>query len=118
MAAGLSHPALLGLATGVLAPIPFGAPLVFVVCSLVLFVQSKTAAAIALFLFGSIIVFVADHFVRPMLIGSSTRVPFLWVLLGILGGLETYGLIGLFLGPAIISLLIAIWREGGTGARL
>jgi predicted PurR-regulated permease PerM len=42
MAAGLSHPALLGLATGVLAPIPFGAPLVFVVCSLVLFVQSKT----------------------------------------------------------------------------
>jgi predicted PurR-regulated permease PerM len=58
------------------------------------------------------VVFVADHFVRPILIGSSTRLPFLWVLLGIFGGLETFGLVGLFLGPAIMSVLVAIWREG------
>jgi predicted PurR-regulated permease PerM len=57
------------------------------------------------------VVFVADHFVRPILIGNSTRLPFLWVLLGIFGGLESFGLIGLFLGPAIMSVLIAFWRE-------
>jgi predicted PurR-regulated permease PerM len=45
-------------------------------------------------------------------IGSTTRLPFLWVLLGIFGGLETFGLLGLFLGPAIISILLAIWRDG------
>jgi predicted PurR-regulated permease PerM len=50
--------------------------------------------------------------VRPILIGSSTRLPFLWVLLGIFGGLESFGLVGLFLGPAIIAVLIAVWREG------
>ena len=112
LATGLPHPVLLGLATGVLATVPFGAPLVFVVCGLVLLVQAHTTAAIALLVFGAVVVFIADHFIRPILIGSSTRLPFLWVLLGIFGGLETFGLIGLFLGPAIMSLLVAMWREG------
>jgi predicted PurR-regulated permease PerM len=85
---------------------------VFVLCALALFVQAKTTAAIAILVFGSLVVFVADHFVRPVLIGSTTRLPFLWVLLGIFGGLETFGLVGLFLGPAIMSVLIAMWREG------
>jgi predicted PurR-regulated permease PerM len=111
-AAGLPHAALLGLATAVLAVIPFGAPLVFVICALVLVAQSKTTAAIGIIVFGSVVVFIADHFFRPLLIGSSTRLPFLWVLLGIFGGLETFGLVGLFLGPAIMSVLIAMWREG------
>lgn len=112
MAAGLSHAALFGLLTAVLATVPFGAPIVFIACALYLLVQSQTTAAIALFVFGVLVTFVADHFVRPLLIGSSTRLPFLWVLLGIFAGLETFGLVGLFLGPAVISILIAIWREG------
>ncbi len=115
-AAGLRHAALLGLATAVLAVIPFGAPLIFVICALVLVGQDKTTAAIAVVVFGSVVVFIADHFVRPILIGSSTRLPFLWVLLGIFGGLETFGLVGLFLGPAIMSVLIAMWREGADEA--
>jgi predicted PurR-regulated permease PerM len=112
LATGLPHAALLALATAVLAAIPFGSLLVFVICSFVLLVQFQTTAAIALLAFGSLVAFVADHFVRPILIGSSTRLPFLWILLGIFGGLETFGLIGLFLGPAIMSVLIAMWREG------
>jgi predicted PurR-regulated permease PerM len=110
--AGLPHAVLLGLITGVLATVPLGAPIIFIGCALALLVQGKTAAAIAILVFGSLVVFVADHFVRPILIGSSTRLPFLWVLLGIFGGLETFGLVGLFLGPAIMSVLVAIWREG------
>jgi predicted PurR-regulated permease PerM len=115
--AGLPHPVLLGLATAVLATVPFGAPLVFVGGSLVLLAQSHTTAAIALLVFGAVLVFVADHFVRPVLIGSSTRLPFFWVLLSIFGGLETFGLIGLFLGPAIMSILMTMWREGAEKVR-
>ena len=37
--------------------------------------------------------------IRPVIIGGAARLPFLWVLLGILGGLESFGIIGLFLGP-------------------
>jgi predicted PurR-regulated permease PerM len=109
--AGLPNPVLLGALTGILATVPFGAPVVFVTGGLYLLVQSHTEAAIAIVLFGTVIVFVADHFVRPILIGGAARLPFLWVLIGIFGGLETFGLLGLFLGPTLLAVLLAIWRE-------
>jgi len=109
---GLRHPILLGFATGVLAAIPFGALFVYTVASLILVMQSRVTAAVVLFLFASALVFVADHFVRPALIGRSTRLPFLFILLGIFGGLETFGLLGLFLGPTLMAVMVAIWREG------
>jgi predicted PurR-regulated permease PerM len=111
-ATGLASQAvLLGLITAVLATVPFGATVVFTLCALYLFAESHPKNAIALLVVGYLVTFVADHFVRPMLIGSSTRLPFLWVLLGIFAGIESFGLIGLFLGPAIIAVLLAIWRE-------
>ncbi|MFT8242404.1 AI-2E family transporter [Roseomonas sp. BN140053] len=117
--AGVPHPTLLGAATAVAAMIPFGAPLVFGLAALwLLAVQGALAAAVAVLLFGVVVTFVADHVVRPALIGGVTRLPFLWVLLGILGGVETWGLLGLFLGPAIMAVLILLWREwlAGGGA--
>jgi predicted PurR-regulated permease PerM len=106
-----SQAVLLGLLTAVLATVPFGAPVVFVLCALYLFAVSHTAGAIALLVVGFVVTFAADHFVRPILIGSTTRLPFLWVLLGIFAGIESFGLVGLFLGPAIIAVLLAIWRD-------
>jgi predicted PurR-regulated permease PerM len=122
--AGVSHPLLYGFATAILATVPFGAPLVFVIASLTLMAASKVVAGVLVLVFGFVVVFVADHFVRPVLIGNATRLPFLWVLLGIFGGLETFGLVGLFFGPAIISVVLSVWRdavelsatdEGGAG---
>jgi len=109
--AGVNHPLLFGFATAVLATVPFGAPLVFVIASLTLMAEAQVLAGIVVMLFGFLVVFVADHFVRPVLIGSTTRLPFLWVLLGIFGGLETFGLVGLFFGPAIISVVLTVWRD-------
>jgi predicted PurR-regulated permease PerM len=107
---GLPHPLLLGALTVVLAIIPFGAPLLVAAASLVLVIQSDTIQAFGLLVFGSF-VFLAEYFVRPLLIGSSARLSFIWVLLGIFGGLSTFGIVGLFLGPAILAALIALWRE-------
>jgi predicted PurR-regulated permease PerM len=111
VAVGLPYPASTGALTGVLAVIPFGAPLIYTVAAIYMFMSGKALAAIVIFAAGSVVVFVADHFIRPVLIGGSARLPFLWVLLGLLGGLETLGFIGLFLGPAIMAALIALWRE-------
>ena len=107
---GLPHPLLLGVLTEVLAVIPFGAPLLVATASLILLIQSSTIQAFGLLAFGST-VFLAEYFVRPLLIGNSARLSFVWVLLGIFGGLSAFGLIGLFLGPAILAVLIAFWRE-------
>jgi predicted PurR-regulated permease PerM len=109
--AGVPHPTLFGGLTAVAAMVPFGAPVVFGAAALLLLAQSSVTAAIGIVVLGMVISFVADHFVRPVLIGGATRLPFLWVLLGILGGVETWGLLGLFLGPAIMAALILLWRE-------
>jgi len=109
--AGLPHPVSMAALTGVLAVIPFGAPLVFGAAALYLAATGSTAAGVAVLGFGLVVVFVADHFVRPVMIGGAARLPFLWVLLGILGGLETFGIVGLFLGPAVMAALISLWRD-------
>ncbi|MBN8808476.1 MAG: AI-2E family transporter [Sphingomonas sp.] len=108
---GVPHPILLGLATGIAAMIPFGAAVVLAIAALLLLVQSSVSGAIAVGAIGLVVVFVADHFVRPALIGGATRLPFLWVLIGILGGVETLGLLGLFVGPATMAVLVMLWRE-------
>jgi predicted PurR-regulated permease PerM len=110
-AAALPYPAIVGAVTAVAAVIPFAAPVVYTLAGLYLFTVGNTVGAIIIIASGSVIVFIADHFVRPVLIGGAARLPFLWVLLGILGGLETFGFLGLFLGPAIMAALVALWRE-------
>ena len=109
--AGVPHPLLLGALTGVAAIIPFGAAVMFAIAALLLFGQGAAVTGIAVFAIGMVVVGIADHFVRPVLIGSATRLPFLWVLVGIVGGLETLGLLGLFVGPATMAVLIMLWRE-------
>jgi len=109
--AGVPNATLFGAATAVAAIIPFGAPLLFTVVSILLLLQGAKIAAVVIFAFGLLVMAIADHVVRPVVIGGATRLPFLWVLLGILGGVETWGLIGLFLGPAIMAVLILLWRE-------
>ena len=108
---GLPHPVSVAALTGVLAVIPFGAPVAFGAAALYLAAIGNTIGSAAVFCFGLVVVFVADHVVRPVVIGGAARLPFLWVLLGILGGLETFGIIGLFLGPAIMAALISLWRD-------
>ena len=108
---GVPHPALLGAATAIGAMIPLGATVALAVAALLLLAAGHTVAAIALFAGGSVVIFAADHFIRPALIGGTTKLPFIWVLLGILGGIETFGLLGLFVGPATMAALILLWRE-------
>ncbi|WP_206956417.1 AI-2E family transporter [Trinickia acidisoli] len=110
-ATGLPHPAELGFVTAIAAMLPFCAPIAFGAAALWLFAHGQVGGAIAVLATGGIVVFLAEHFVRPGLIGSATRLPFLLVLFGILGGAETFGLVGLFIGPALMTVLTVLWRE-------
>ncbi len=105
------HPILLGAITGIFAMIPFAAPIAFGAAALVLALSGAIGAAITVVVIGFILLFIADHFVRPVIIGEGASLPFLWVLLGILGGVEQFGLVGLFLGPALMAALVSVWRS-------
>lgn len=113
--AGVPHPTLLGGLTAVAAMVPFAVTVVFVGVGLLLVAQGSVVSAIVIVVMGSVIAFLADHLIRPVLIGGTTRLPFLWVLFGILGGVETWGLLGLFVGPALMAALILLWREFTEG---
>ncbi|TPG52345.1 AI-2E family transporter [Roseomonas nepalensis] len=115
--AGVPHPVMLGALTAIAAMVPFAAPLVFGAAALLLLAQGAAGAAVGILAFGTAVLFLADHLIRPALIGGATRLPFVWVLLGILGGVEGFGLLGLFLGPAVMAVLVMLWRDAaGDGA--
>ena len=61
-------------------------------------------------LWGGLVVSLADNFLRPYLIGRGSRLPMLWLFLSIVGGIQTFGLQGLVLGPAALALFLACWR--------
>lgn len=111
------HAAILGLLTGALAMIPFAAPLIFTGVSVVLLAQGNIVAAISVFVFSMLVLSIGDHVLRPRIIGSSVELPFLWVLFGILGGVEVFGLIGLFIGPALMALVVMMWNDMTEAAR-
>jgi predicted PurR-regulated permease PerM len=109
--AGAPHPILSGAVTGVLAMVPFAAPVAFGAVALILESHGAVSAAVGVVVAGSAVFFVADHFVRPFIIGEGAKLPFLWVLLGILGGIESFGLVGIFLGPTLMAALVSLWRS-------
>lgn len=112
LVAGAPHSALLGVATAIAAMIPFCAMIPVALASILLLIGGASMfAAISVLAIGAVVIFAADHLVRPTLIGGSTQLPFLWVLLGILGGAETWGLLGLFVGPAAMATLHLLWTN-------
>ena len=109
--AGLSSPVIFGVITAMLALIPFCTPLAWGSAGLWLLVQGHTAAAIGVWIWGAAVVSQLDNVLRPVFISSISPTPFLLVLFGVLGGLLAFGLVGLFVGPIVLSVAWAVWRE-------
>jgi predicted PurR-regulated permease PerM len=109
--AAVPRPVLFTLATIAVAMLPFGAWAAFGLASLVLLVQGQAVAAIALFAFGAAVMLIGDNFVQPALIGNAVELPFLWTFVATFGGLESFGLVGLFVGPALMAALFLAWKE-------
>jgi predicted PurR-regulated permease PerM len=110
-AAGVEAPVLLGAITALTALIPFGAPLIWGALSAWLLVTGHVWAGAGLALWGIAIVSWVDNVVRPLVISNATQMPFILVVLGVLGGVLSFGLIGLFIGPVVLAVSLAIWRE-------
>jgi len=110
--AGVPHAIVFTILTTAFAMLPFGAWLAFTAAALVLISGGGSGfAAAGVFFWGAIVMLAGDHFVWPTLVGDSARLPFLFAFVGIFGGLAAFGLLGLFLGPVIMSALLVVWRE-------
>jgi predicted PurR-regulated permease PerM len=109
--AGVGAPVFLAALTTVCGLIPFAAPAVWIAIVVWLFVKGSTVAGVGLLIWGALVMSWTDHIVRPFLISREAEIPFLVVIFGVLGGLAAFGLVGLFVGPVILAVLLAIWHE-------
>jgi predicted PurR-regulated permease PerM len=108
---GVQAPVLLGAVTVIIALVPFGAPMVWGSLAAWALVRGELFNGIGLILWGLILVSWVDNIVRPLVISNATRMPFLLVVFGVLGGVLAFGLVGLFIGPVLLAVSLAIWRE-------
>ena len=108
--AGVKAPILFGALTALLAIIPMGATLVWLPTGIILILMDQPWPGLGLLLWGFLVVSTVDNVIRPLVISGTSQIPFLIVLFGVLGGLNTFGAIGLFLGPVILAVLLSVWQ--------
>ncbi len=100
-------PVFLMALTILLAPLPFGGTaLIWGPVAAYLFWTAPMWQGIAMVAWGAGVVTTVDNFLKPMLIGQGAKLPVLFLFFSILGGLGAYGLIGLFLGPILLAVLL------------
>ncbi|MBI5896720.1 MAG: AI-2E family transporter [Desulfobacterales bacterium] len=110
--AGVPNPLFLATAAGLFALIPVGLiQAILLPAAGWLLYNDQTGWGIFLFIWSFFVVGNIDQFLRPMLISRGAKVPFLVILLGVLGGLATGGFIGLFVGATVLAVFFTMLRE-------
>lgn len=114
-AAGAPHWQLLALATFLLAMIQIGPLLIFIPFTIWLWLSGETLTAVIVAIWAIAVVATIDNVIKALVISKGTELPALIALIGAIGGLLTWGIIGLFVGPVVVAVsydLLRYWIEG------
>lgn len=113
--AGAPTPLLLGIITLITSFMPFGPPFIYVpVTGYLLFASDLPwyyGAGLAIW--GTVVVSTVDNILRPLFISQTTKLSTILVFIGVLGGVASFGLLGVFIGPALIAIAQLFWLELG-----
>ena len=109
--AAAPSPILLTIVTFIIALIPFGTPFAWGAVSVWLLSQGHTTEGIGLAVWGVLVISWVDNLIRPIVISGATKIPFIIIFIGVLGGLTAFGFVGLFIGPVVLAIGLAVWRE-------
>lgn len=119
---GIHSPVLWGIAMAVMSFVPLlGVFSIWGPHSVYLLIQGDYLHGFGLFLFGFLVISMVDNILKPLIIGSRTKMPTIIIFFSVLGGIKLFGLIGLIMGPLIMAIflsVIEIFRniEGGADA--
>jgi len=110
---GVPSPLFIGMVAGLFALIPVGLIQVVLLpaAGWLIFYKGQIGWGIFLFIWSFTVIGNIDNFLRPMLISRGANVPFLVVLLGVLGGLAAGGILGLFVGATLLSVFYTMLKE-------
>jgi predicted PurR-regulated permease PerM len=109
--AGVPQAVVWAAITGSLALVPFLGYVAVLALALHLLVLGAAAAAWTVLLLGCAILLVGDKLVRPAFAGAGVGLPFVWVLMGCLGGFQVLGIVGLVVGPVVLTLAKELWEQ-------
>lgn len=115
--AGVPAVMLLGVATFLLSLIPVGPPLIWGGAAIWLFHQGDTGWGIFMLLWGFFLISSVDNVVKPLLISRGSSLPFLLVILGVMGGVLAFGFVGIFIGPTLLAVgfsLVQKWTSADS----
>lgn len=117
-AVGINSPVLWGVVTGVFSLVPIlGSAIVWVPASLALLITGHFVKALILLALGAGLIGTIDNIVRPLIICKSLQLHPILVFLSLLGGVQLFGVLGLFVGPVVLSVaaaLVVMLREDLT----
>jgi len=106
---GIPNPVLWGFVMTILAFIPFlGTPMVWVPAVLLEFAQGNVWVGVGLLIYSGLLTTNIDNLIKPKIIGTSTGMHPVLVLLGILGGIALFGILGMIIGPVVVALCTLI----------
>lgn len=109
--AGVPMAMALGLGTALLSLVPFGPALLWLPAAGWLYHGGHIGWAIFIVVWGVMVVGMADNVLKPLLIGQGSDLPFLLIMLGVLGGAMSFGLLGVFIGPTFIAVGFALLQD-------
>ncbi len=116
--AGVPGAVLLSVLTFFFAVVPFGPPLIWVPASLWLFAQDQPGFGIFMLLWGALGISSVDNFLRPYLISQGSKMPFVLIFCGVIGGALAFGLVGVFMGPTMLAVAFRLIEEWSASRRL
>lgn len=109
--AGVPGAVLLAVLTFFFAVVPFGPPLIWLPASLWLFAQDKPGMGLFMLLWGFLGISSVDNILRPYLISQGSKMPFVLIFCGVIGGALAFGLVGVFLGPTLLAVAFRLVEE-------
>lgn len=116
--AGIPGAILLGVLTFFFAVVPFGPPIVWIPATLWLFAQGRPGWGVFMLIWGLFGISGVDNVVRPLIISQGSKMPFVLIFCGVIGGALAFGLVGLFLGPTLLAVAYRLIDEWSTNPAL
>jgi predicted PurR-regulated permease PerM len=109
--AGAPAPMILALLTFFLSFLPFGPPIVWIGAALWLFAMGQTGWGIFMTAYGLLVISLVDNVIKPLIISRGSKLSFIVMFIGVLGGVAAFGFIGIFIGPTLLAVGFSLTQE-------